>query len=389
MPKQKDYYEILGVSRDASPEDIRKAYLKLAHRYHPDKTGGNKEDENKLKEINEAYDVLKNPKKRAEYDRFGEGGSPFGGGGGGSAGFDPRDFAGFGGQGADFGEGEPFEDLFDVLFGRGGAGAGRRRGGPARGRDLEVRLRISLREAASGAKKKIQVNRREACSECNGSGAAPGSEPQRCPDCGGAGQIRRAQGFFSVTQTCPKCRGQGRIVSKPCKRCKGNGKMAAEREISVDIPAGVDTGSRLRVPNEGEAGDGGGPRGDLYIYVEVEPHEVFEREGNDLVCEAPISFAQAALGATIRVPTLSGEAELKVPAGTQSGTMFRLRGQGLPDLRGYHKGDLYVKVQVETPTKLSREQRDLLKQFEESTSSASYPLHKRFVEKIKRTLGGE
>ncbi len=381
MPKQTDYYEILGVSRDASPEEIRKAYLKLAHKYHPDKTGGDKAAEDKLKEINEAYDVLKNQKKRQEYDRFGAAGEAFSGARGGG-GFDPSGF-GFGGDASGFDA--PFEDFFDVLFGR---GQGRRRSGPAPGADLEVRVTVTLKEAAFGAKKRVTINRREPCGDCKGTGAAPGTQPQTCPECRGAGQVRRAQGFFSITQTCPRCRGAGRTITKPCGKCSGNGRVPMPKEISIDIPAGVDTGSRLRVPGEGESGDSGGPYGDLYIFVEVEPHEVFERRGNDIVCEVPISFPQAALGATIRVPTLKSEAEVKVPPGTQSGTLFRLRGQGMPDLRGYQKGDQFVKVQLETPTKLTKEQKELLRQFEDASQQHSYPLHKRFLEKIKRSLGG-
>ncbi|GMW01259.1 MAG: chaperone protein DnaJ [Candidatus Hydrogenedentota bacterium] len=379
MASKRDFYDILGVKRDASTDEIRKAYLKLAHKYHPDKTGGDKAAEEKLKEINEAYDVLKNSDKRAKYDQFGHMGDQFGGAGGGFGGFG-------GGQAGGF---EQFDDLFDMLFGRGGQGGGRGRGArPRPGNDLEMRVRLTLREAAKGAKKTVRFNRHEICSDCRGSGAAAGAKAEPCPECGGAGQVRRAQGFFSVTQTCPKCRGAGTLISKPCPKCSASGRTRVERELSVDLPAGVDTGSRLRLSGEGEPGDHGGPRGDLYIFVEVEQDEIFAREGNDVMCDVPVSFAQAILGDTIRVPTLIGDAELKVPAGTQSGTLFRLRNMGIRDLRGYHKGDQIVRIQVETPTKISREQRELIERFQELSNEKTYPLKEGFMEKLKRALGG-
>jgi molecular chaperone DnaJ len=380
MPTQKDYYEVLGVARGAAADDIRKSYLKLAHKYHPDKTGGDKAAEDKLKEINEAYDVLKNTEKRKRYDQFGHMGEQMGGGGG-----DP--FGGFGFGGGQGGGAEaPFEDLFDVFFGRGGGG-GRRRGA-APGNDLEYRVSVTLREAAFGTKKTIRFSRAETCQDCSGSGAAPGSQPVRCDDCGGTGQVRRSQGFFSITQTCPRCQGKGSSIDRPCPKCGGKARVRIQRELPVDLPAGISTGSRLRVAGEGEPGDGGGPRGDLHLHVEVEEDELFERNGNDIVCEVPISFPQAVLGATIRVPTLKGEAELKVPPGTQSGTVFRLRGLGVPDVRGYQKGDQLVRVQVETPTKLSRDQKDLVKKLQESCDEKSHPLHKRFMDRLKQSLGG-
>lgn len=360
----RDYYDLLGVDRGASQDEVRSAYRKLAHKYHPDKTGGDKEAEEKLKGINEAYDILKNKDKRAKYDQFGSGGGPGGSGG--------------------FGGASPFDDIFDAFFGGGGAGRGPR---VSAGDDLEYPIRISLREAAFGCKKRIRFKRMENCADCSGSGAAKGSSPERCGQCGGAGQVRMTQGFFSVTRTCPVCNGGGRIIANPCRKCSGVGTVRTERELSIDLPAGVNTGSRLRVPGEGEPGRNGGPRGDLYVYVEVKADEVFERDGNDVICEVPISFTQAVLGATIRVPSLEGEVDVKVPAATQSGTVFRLRGKGLPDLRGYRTGDQLVRVQVETPAKLTREQKDLLRQFDDLSSPKTYPLRHRFMEKIKTTLG--
>lgn len=306
---KRDYYDILGVDKSASQDDVRKAYLKLAHKYHPDKTGGDKAAEEKLKEINAAYDTLKNPQKRQQYDAYGgtEGMGGMGGGGFGGG------FGGFsaGGQG---GFDAPFDDFFDVLFGRSGASGGQRTGrrrGSRPGSDLEYRLSISLREAATGAKRTIQFKRYEQCGDCNGTGAAKGSQPATCADCQGTGQVRRAQGFFSITQTCPRCKGQGRIILDPCKACSGAGRIALDRKIKVDLPAGISSGQRVRYQGEGEAGEGNGPRGDLYVLVEVEEDEIFTRDGNDVICEIPISFPQAILGDKIRVPTLSGEAELR------------------------------------------------------------------------------
>jgi molecular chaperone DnaJ len=377
MNKQKDYYDILGVPRNATEDEVRKAYLKLAHKYHPDKTGGDKAAEEKLKTINAAYDTLKNPQKRAQYDRFGHAAEQFAGTGGFTGGFGDFDF---GATGAD----TPFGDFFDVLFGRSGA----RRRTVSPGRDLETRVTITLREAAFGVKKPVRVRRMETCNDCTGTGAAPGSPSQACPDCGGSGQIRRAQGFFSITQTCSRCGGRGKVITKPCSRCGGNGRVQIHRELSVDIPAGVDTGMRVRIGGEGEPGEGGGPRGDLYLYIEVEPDEIFERDGRDILCDVPISFAQAALGATIRVPTLNGEADLKIPPGTQSGTPFRMRGIGLPDLHSSRTGDEIVRVNIETPTNVSREQKELLQRFQELSDTHAYPLHKRFMEQLKRSFGG-
>ncbi|MCH7959513.1 MAG: molecular chaperone DnaJ [Candidatus Hydrogenedentes bacterium] len=362
MPR--DYYDILGVSRDADEDSIRKTYRKLAHKYHPDKTGGDKAAEEKLKEINEAYGVLKNKEKRSHYDRFGTEGPQFGGGGGG------------------FQSGSPFDDIFESFF---GAGRGSRRGSSAAvaGEDLEYRTHITLREAAFGVKKKIRFNRMENCSGCSGSGAAKGSKREPCGQCGGVGQVRMSQGFFSVTRPCPRCSGSGYLIHDPCRRCRGQGRVETERELSVELPAGVDSGSRVRVTGEGEPGRNHGPRGDLYLYIEVEPDPVFTREGNDIICEIPLNFPQATLGATIRVPSLNGDAELKIPPGTQSGTVFKLRGLGVPDMRGYRTGNQLVRVQVETPTKLTKDQRALIEEFDGLSSKKTYPLHKRFMDRLR------
>ncbi len=378
MAQSKDLYEMLGVSREASQEEIRKAYLKLAHKYHPDKTGGDKEAEAKLKEVNAAYDVLKNPEKRRHYDQFGSenGSNPFGQGGFGG---------GFGGAGGGFGGSgfeAPFEDFFDMLFGQGKGRGGRQAGRP--GNDLELRVSITLEEAAFGVKKKVRFPRRENCADCKGTGAAAGSQPEVCSQCGGSGQVRVAHGFFSVTRTCPRCNGEGRMNTNPCRSCSGEGHIKTTRELSVDIPAGVDTGSRLRINGEGEPGSHGAPRGDLYVYIEVMRHEIFERDATTILCEAPISLMEAALGASIRVPTLEGSAELKVPAGTQTGALLRLRGLGMPDLRGYQQGDQIVKIVVETPVKLSRKQRELLQELDAQSGHQNYPQRKRFDELARK-----
>lgn len=366
----RDYYDILGVPREAHEDEVRKAYRKLAHKYHPDKTGGDKVAEERIKEINQAYGVLKNKEKRAHYDRFGAEGDPFAGAGAG----------GFG-TGA-----SPFDDIFDAFLGGGGRAGPRGRGAMA-GDDLEYHAKVTLREAATGVKKTVQFRRRETCSDCRGTGAAKGSSPETCSQCNGAGQVRMAQGFFSITRTCPRCQGVGRIIREHCRHCQGSGRVQADRELSIDLPAGVETGSRLRVQGEGEPGRNGGPRGDLYVFIEVTPHELFEREGVHILCEVPVSLAQVILGATIRVPTLEGEVDLKIPAGTQSGTVFKLRGMGLPDLRGYRTGDQLLKIQIETPTKLNREQKDLIKRFEELSNVKTYPLHRRFMDKLKKSFG--
>lgn len=376
MP-QRDPYEVLGVSRDAPDDEIRRAYLKLAHRYHPDKTGGDKAAEDKLKQVNAAYDILKNPEKRRQYDQLGDLGDGFAAGAGASRG-------GFGGFSGGFES--SFDDLFGMFFGRGGGA--RRRAAPTPGNDLMYALSITLEEAAFGAKKTIRFSRMETCGDCSGTGAAPGSRPEACPKCQGSGQVRMAHGFFSVTQTCPMCYGEGKVISKPCPRCSGSGLTRTERELPIDVPAGVDTGLRLRVPNEGEPGRHGGPPGNLDIVIEVRPHEFFKRDGNDIICEIPVSFPQAALGATIRVPTLNSETELKIPPGTQPGDPLTLRGLGIPDVRGYRQGNQICRIIVEVPAKLSRKQKDLLKEFEEESDKKNYPRYRRFAARLKKSRGG-
>jgi molecular chaperone DnaJ len=356
----KDYYEILGVSRDASDMDIKKAFRQLALKYHPDRNPENKESEDKFKEANEAYSCLSDPAKRAHYDRFG---TAEGVG------------AGYGPFGAGFGD--IFEDIFGDFF---GTFSGQRRARPAKGRDLRYDLDISLMEAALGTEQKIEVPRWEDCPECAGTGSAPGKMPISCQHCKGTGQVRFQQGFFSISKTCNKCGGAGKVITDPCAGCKGDGKVRKFKNISVKIPPGVDTGSRLRILNEGEMGMNGGPRGDLYIILNIEEHPFFQREGNDLFCEIPISFPQAALGAEVEVPTLEGYANLKISAGTSSGRIFHLKGKGMPKLGGNGKGDQIVRVYVDVPKKLTAKQKELLDEFARITGDE---VSKSFKEKIK------
>jgi molecular chaperone DnaJ len=361
----KDYYEILGVSRDASETDIKKAFRQLALKYHPDRNPDNKESEDKFKEINEAYSCLIDPEKRAHYDRFGtaegigQAYSPFG--------------AGFG---------DIFEDIFGDFF---GTFTGRRRPRPTKGQDLRYDLDITLMEAAFGTEKNLEVPRWEECAECHGSGAAPGKTPVTCPNCKGAGQIRIQQGFFSISRTCDRCGGAGKIITDPCKVCKGQGKVKKFKNINIKIPAGVDTGSRLRISQEGEMGFHGGPRGDLYIYLNVEEHPFFKRDGNDLFCEVPVSFPQAALGSEIEVPTIDGSQKLKVPTGTPSGKIFHLKGKGVQKLGGASRGDQIVRVYIDVPKSLTTRQKELLEEFARITGDE---VNKSFKEKIKNLFSG-
>jgi molecular chaperone DnaJ len=349
---KRDYYVVLGVARDASEQDIKSAYRRLAMKYHPDRNQGDKAAEDKFKEAAEAYSVLADSDKRARYDRFGH--AAVAGAAGGAGGFDPTIFA-------------EFDDIFGSLgdiFGLGGMfGGGRRRGGPQRGADLRYDLEISFEHSATGTETTIQIPRRETCETCQGSGAAPGSSPTTCPQCRGAGQLRYQQGFFTVARTCGQCRGVGRIISKPCPTCHGEGAVEQLRKLTVKIPAGIATGQRLRLAGEGEAGARGGPPGDLYVVIVVQEHPFFQRDGNDLACEIPINFTTLALGGEIRVPSVKDEEEtLKIPEGTATGSVFRLRGKGMPDVSGRGRGDLLVTVQAITPRKLTREQKKLLEQ---------------------------
>ena len=350
---KRDYYEVLGVSRGANEAEIKTAYRKLAVRYHPDKNPGDDAAEEKFKEAAEAYSVLSDADQRTRYDRFGHAGVSSGAAGA---------QANWGAQG--FGGIEDIlGDLFGFgdVFGGGRSGSGRR-GAAQRGADLRYDLEMTLEEASEGMTAQLRVPRLEACDSCKGSGAAPGTQPETCSGCGGTGQVRYQQGFFSVARTCGQCRGAGRVIRTPCETCKGAGRIEREKQIEVKIPAGVETGSRLRLAGEGEAGAQGGPAGDLYVVIHVKEHDLFERQGNNLYASVPITFAQAALGAETTVQTLEGQESLKVPAGTQTGTVFRLKGHGMPVLGGRGRGDLFVSVTVVTPTTLTREQRKLLEQ---------------------------
>ena len=376
-----DYYSLLGIERDVSPEKIKKAYRKMAVKYHPDKNKGDANAEEMFKKVSEAYEVLKDPEKRAAYDRYGHAafqqGSP--GGRGRSGGFhDPFDiFREVFGGGATSGEGSIFEEFF-------GRTEDSSKGAARRGSDLRYDLEVSLGEATRGLQKEISYRRSVPCEHCNGAGAEPGSKKATCRTCNGFGQVSSSRGFFSVRQVCPNCKGSGITMERPCKRCGGEGREKKATKVKVKIPAGVDTGSKLRSTGKGEAGIMGGHSGDLYIVVHVREHEIFERHGDDLFCEIPIKFTLAALGGTIEVPTLTSKASLKIPAGTQSGTTFRIRGHGMPSLRGGKKGDQMVRIHVEVPKKLSPDQRQKLEDFALVCGDAENPVSKSFLDKAKR-----
>ena len=376
MPaSQRDYYDVLGVGRSASADELKRAYRRLAMEYHPDRNRGADAAE-RFKEINRAYEVLSDGEKRAAYDRFGHAGVDATGG---PAGFDGFAFEGFG-------------DIFDAFFG-GARGSGRRRRGPARGADLRARVRLTFEEAAFGAEKQMEYERREHCGECGGSGAAPGSAPETCAECNGAGEIRRAQqsvfGQFVNVSACPRCNGEGRVVSSPCAACRGRGAVRRRRQISVAIPAGADDGLQIRLTGEGEAGDRGGQPGNLYVQLTVEPHELFERIEDHLLYDLPLNVAQAALGARIPIPTLEGETEFEVPAGTQSGDEFVVRGQGVPVLNANRRGDLIVRAAVVVPETLTDEQRGLLEQLAATLGAPSLPRRRKsFLERLRDAVAG-
>jgi molecular chaperone DnaJ len=374
--KKRDYYEVLGVTRSASVEEVKRSYRKLAVKFHPDKNPDDPHAEEKFKELGEAYDVLMDADKRAAYDRFGH--AAFEQGGGFRGGFhDPFDifrevFGGGGGGGIG---GTIFETFFG---GMGGQGEDRQRGA-----DLRYDMQITLEEAAFGAEKEIEVRKLDACEKCNGSGAEAGSRSISCPSCGGRGQVVTSRGFFQVSQTCPRCRGVGQIVEKPCRACGGEGRLEKPRRIKLKIPAGISDGSRLRSPRNGEAGIRGGPQGDLYVVIHVKEHEIFQRDEDNLYCEVPIAFTLATLGGEVPVPTLEGKANLKIPAGTQSGQLFKLRGKGVVHVNGRERGDLLVRAMVEVPTKLNAEQRAKLQEFAELCGEENTPLRKNFFERAK------
>lgn len=373
---------MLGVERGTSVEEIKKAYRKLAVKYHPDKNPGDKAAEEKFKELGEAYEALSDPQRRAAYDQYGH------------AAFDPRARGGAGRAG---GFHDPF-DIFREVFGGGsgsifddlfGGGGQRTPGGPERGADLRYDMELTFEEAVLGCEKEVAVTKMETCDHCNGTGAESGSSSKVCPTCGGRGQVLMSRGIFSIAQTCSRCDGAGRVIEKPCKTCRGAGRRERASKIKIRIPAGVDTGARLRSSGNGEGGLRGGPSGDLYVVLHVKPHDLFQREGDDLVCEVPVSFVHAVLGAEIDVPTLTGKAQIRIPPGTQNGTIFRLRGKGARNVQGYGVGDLHIRVFVEVPTRLNAAQREKLQQFAELCDPEVNPMGKGFFEKAKRFFTGK
>jgi molecular chaperone DnaJ len=370
---KEDFYKLLEVDKAADAATLKSSYRKLAMKFHPDRNPDNPEAEQKFKQISEAYDVLKDEQKRAAYDRFGH------------AAFDGTGGMG-GGQGGGF-RGDPgsgFSDIFDDLFGAMGGARAQNRGQQGRGADLRYNMDITLDEAFAGKKATIRVPGSIACGECKGSGAEAGSDPQVCPTCSGHGKVRAQQGFFTIERTCPNCHGQGRVINNPCKPCQGSGRVDKDRSLNVNIPEGVEEGTRIRLTGEGEAGLRGGPQGDLYIFLSIRPHEIFERDGADLHCEVPVPFATATLGGQVEVPTVSGgRAKVTIPAGTQSNRQFRLRGKGMPVLRSRNIGDLYIHTAVETPVSLNKKQRELLRAFEEELTEKNNPQSTGFFTRVK------
>ena len=377
MAEKRDYYEVLGVSKNASEDEIKRAYKKLARKYHPDMNPGDKEAEEKFKEVNEANEVLSNPEKKAKYDQFG------------FAGVDPNYGAGQGGYGGaggfDFGD---LGDIFGSFFGGGFGGGGRRNpNAPQRGESIRASLSVDFTEAAFGCEKSITIDRSEQCPTCKGKGCAPGTTPEVCTQCHGTGTVTQAQrtpfGMMQSQTVCPKCRGKGQIIHQPCPDCRGAGAVRKRRTIQVNIPAGIDNGQTISLRGQGHSGKNGGPAGDLLITVMVRPHEIFRRDGTAVFCEAPITFTQAVLGGTLEIPTIDGKVKYDIPEGTQTGTVFRLRGKGIPALNGRGRGDQYVTVNIETPRNLNREQKEALKKFSESLGEGNYEKHKNFFGKKK------
>ena len=370
---KRDYYEVLGVNRDASEEEIKKAYRKLAMKHHPDRNPDNPKAEEHFKEAKTAYEILSDAQKRTAYDQYGHAGVEQGAGMGG----------GFGAAGAGFAD--AFGDIFGDIF-----GGGRARSNVYRGADLQYNLEISLEDAARGTETKIRIPTQEECETCHGTGAKPGTQPTTCASCGGHGQVRMQQGFFSIQQTCPKCHGSGKIIATPCVDCHGVGRVKHHKTLSVRIPSGVDEGDRIRLSGEGEAGVNGGPTGDLYVVIHLKPHSVFQRDHNDLHCEMPISFSTAALGGEIEIPTLDGHAKIKIPAETQTGKVFRLRGKGIQGVRTHAPGDLLCHVQIETPVSLTERQKELLRELETlnlEDGARHNPKAKSFMDKVKEFFG--
>jgi len=374
LPEKRDYYEVLGVDRSTGDADLKKAYRKLAKQYHPDINPGNQEAESKFKEINEAYEVLSDPQKRQQYDKFGH------------AGMNGTGFEGFSGFGGfDFG----VEDIFESFFGGSAFGRGTRnqKAGPRRGSDMKYSLNISFNEAAFGVNKEIRINRMQVCSACNGSGAKAGTSPQTCRHCNGTGQVRHVQatpfGQMVNMRTCDVCRGEGTIITNPCEDCHGSGRKQKSTTLNIDIPAGIDNGQTISLRGEGEPGVKGGSAGDLYVNIRVQPHPIFTRDGYNVVCEVPITFTQAALGVEMDIPTLEGTMKYSIPEGTQTGTVFRLRNKGIKHLRSNSRGDQFVKVNVEVPTKLNVKQREILRQFAEISGDDSFEQRKNFFNKMK------
>ncbi|MEM9937544.1 MAG: molecular chaperone DnaJ [Pseudomonadota bacterium] len=375
---KRDYYEVLGVSKDVDERALKSAYRKLAMKYHPDQNQGDEEAEAKFKEVGEAYAILSDADQRAAYDRFGHaafeggagGGNPFGAGGG-----DPSDI---------------FQDIFSQVFGGGSPFGQGRRGGPQRGSDLRYDMDITLEEAFAGKETEINVPSAVTCGTCDGSGAEPGTSPETCPSCNGTGRVRAQQGFFTMERTCARCGGRGQIIAKPCKTCGGAGQVQEDRHLSVKIPAGVESGMRIRLSGEGEPGTQGGPQGDLYIFVEVQEHDLFERDGPNLYCRTPVSMVTAALGGEIEIPTIDGgRARVSIPEGAQTGRKLRLRGKGMPSLRGSHQtGDLYIEMFVETPRNLSARQKELMREFCDCSGADCNPESEGFVGRVKKFWDG-